>query len=132
MLQLHQAIAEKVGRWRADGYPCPDYPAVAEILEWSFEEQTGNLRYLRRPQLQALETYWYLRLPCDTPHIFDLYRDSFETTSGLLEALGLDHADIKEYVLDHGEDALFDRIRTDDAFVKDFKLQAVRETLDLD
>ena len=35
MLQIHQAIAEKVGRWRTDGYPCPDYPAVAEILEWS-------------------------------------------------------------------------------------------------
>jgi type III restriction enzyme len=31
------------------------------------------LRYLRRAQFRALETYWYLRLVLNTPRIGDLY-----------------------------------------------------------
>ena len=73
MIHLHQQIAALVDAWRAEGYPCSDHPAIAEILEWARETESGNLRFLRRPQLRALETYWYLRLVEKTPHIFDLY-----------------------------------------------------------
>ena len=32
----------------------------------------GGPRFLRAPQLRALETYWYLRLVEGTPHVLDL------------------------------------------------------------
>lgn len=132
MIALHQRLATVVAAWRADDYPCADYPAIAEILEWAQVPETGHARFLRRPQLRALETYWYLRLIEKTPHVFDLYRKLYPKQSELLSALGLDHGDIKEYVLDEGLDALFDRIKTDDAFVRDFDLESLRETLTLD
>ncbi len=109
-----------------------EYPALIEILEWQKDSERDNLRYLRRPQFQALETYWYLRLVEGTPHIFDLYRKMFPKQSELLGALGLDQHGIKEFVLDEGMDALFKRIKADDTFVHDFKLESLRETLILD
>src|SRR5574341_584388 len=132
MNHLHQLIAARVDQWRNDGYPSTDYPAVGEVLDWSGETETGNLRFLRRPQLRALETYWYLRLVENPPHVFDLYRKYYPKQSELLTALGLEHTGIKAYVLDNGIDALWQRIKTDDAFVKDFKLESLRETLTLD
>lgn len=132
MNHLHQQIAARVNTWRSEDYACPEYPALAEILEWAHIPETGHARFLRRPQLRALETYWYLRLIEKTPHVFDLYRKFYPKQSELLSALGLDHGDIKEYVLDEGFDALLKRIKTDDAFVRDFDLESLRETLTLD
>ena len=34
-MHLHQAIQSRVNAWREAGYPSPDYPAVAEILEYA-------------------------------------------------------------------------------------------------
>lgn len=132
MGHLYQQVAGRVDTWARDGYPCPEYPAIAEILEWSRETETGNLRFLRRPQVKALETYWYLRLIDGTPHIFDLYRKAFARQSELLAALGLEQKELNTIVMDDGIDSLFDRIRNDDGFVRDFKLEALRETLTLD
>jgi len=35
MTHLHQKLASVVSAWRADGYACAEYPAVAEVLEWA-------------------------------------------------------------------------------------------------
>src|SRR5574341_2562802 len=101
MNHLHQLIAARVDQWRNDGYPSTDYPAVGEVLDWSGETETGNLRFLRRPQLRALETYWYLRLVENTPHVFDLYRKYYPKQSELLTALGLEHTGIKARSEEH-------------------------------
>jgi hypothetical protein len=121
-----------VTAWRADNYACAEYPAIAEILDWAHVPETGHARFLRRPQLRALETYWYLRLIEKTPHVFDLYKKFYPKQSEILSALGLDHSEIKEYVIDEGLDALLKRIKTDDTFVRDFDLESLRETLTLD
>jgi hypothetical protein len=131
-MHLHQHLANCVRPWRASGHPCADYPAIGEILQWSLHAESGQLRFLRRPQLASLETYWYLRLVEGTPHVFDLYRKAFARQSELLDALGLGHSDIKAHVLDHGLESLLDRIKTDDGFVRDFRLESLRETLTLD
>ena len=74
MSHLFQALTERVNTWRDAGYPCGEYQAVAEILQFAVEDgDAGQLRYLRRAQLRALETYWYLRLVLDTPRIPALY-----------------------------------------------------------
>lgn len=132
LAQLHEQLAAAVEDWRKQGYPCDSYPAIAEILEWSEETETGGLRFLRRPQLRAVETYWYLRLVLNTPHVFELYRHFCPRPRELREALGLTQDVIRCFVEDHGIDALWDRIKTDDDFVRDFRIESLRETLTLD
>lgn len=131
MSHLHQILGRKVDQWRVGGYPSPDYPAIAEIFEWASDPETGTLRFLRKPQLRALETYWYLRLVEGTPHIFVLYQKLFPHRSELLKALGLTTPEITRLVLDQSFDALWERIKTDDEFVKKYRLDSVRETLTL-
>jgi len=133
MHHLHQRLAQRVDQWGADGYPVKPYPALAEILEWAREGETETFRFLRRPQLQALETYWYLRLVEGTPHVFDLYRKVYppdENLAELLESLGV--PDVAFKAANYKVDALWTRIKTDDGFVRDFRLESLRETLSLD
>ncbi|MHB9133317.1 MAG: DEAD/DEAH box helicase family protein [Armatimonadota bacterium] len=132
MNQLYQLLAQRAQAWREAGYPSEAYPAIAEILDFQALPGEGALRFLRKPQLRALEIYWYTRLVEKTPHIFDLYKTQYVKQSALLEALGLTHSSITEYVLDEGIDALWQHIRTDDDFVRTYKLEALRETLTLD
>lgn len=74
---LYEAIQDTVSAWRNGHYPCAEYPTIAEILEYARLPESGDLRFLRRPQLRALETYWYLRLVEGTPLIPDLYSGYF-------------------------------------------------------
>jgi len=130
--QLHQHIATRVDAWRAAEYPCPDHPAIGEILECAGDAGEGDPRFLRNPQMRALETYWWLRLVKGTPHVFELYRRIYPPESnlaGLLEALGVPDGAFK--AMGYREDVLWDRIAGDDDFVRDFKLEALRETLSL-
>jgi hypothetical protein len=129
---LHQLLSADVAAWRNAGYSHDAYPAIAELLAYQRDAETGSPGFLREPQLRALELYWYLRLVRDTPHIFELYRTLYPRTSDLLDALGLGHGEIKELVLDDGLDALWERVRSDDEFVRAHKLESVRETLTLD
>ena len=131
-MTLHERLAAEVDAWRTQHYASETFPAIAEILEFAGGlEETGNVRFLRTPQLRALETYWYLRLVANTPHVVDLYRRLFTNKVDLLAALGLTHADLKDIALNSSADALIDRVTTDDALVKKYKLEALRETLTL-
>jgi len=132
MTHLYELIQQNVAAWRESGYQTEDYPAIAEIFDYAVLPEGGGLRFLRKAQLRALETYWYLRLVEGTPHIFDLYRRYYSRPLNLLAALGLDRDDIKDFVLNEGLDALWQRIRTDGEFVKTRKLESVHETLALD
>lgn len=129
---LYQVLAEKTQDWRKAGYPCEEHPGIGEILEWQTDPETGGLRYLRTPQLRALEVYWYLRAVKGTPHVFDLYRELYPKPAELLEVLGLDRDEIRDYVLNEGLDGLWRRLQSDDEFVRDFRLEALRESLNLD
>jgi predicted nucleotidyltransferase len=131
MSHLYEALARHVDKWRADGYPAPDVPAIAEVFEWASDPDTGASRFLRRPQLRALETYWYLRLVESTPHVFDFYQRLYPEPDDLLDALGLTAPDIRRVVIGRPLDSLWERIRGDDGFVRDHRLESLRETLSL-
>jgi type III restriction enzyme len=128
-MQLAQRLAEEVAAWRVAGYPHPDYPAVSEILDWLSGRDLGQPPFLRIPQVRALETYWYLRLVEGTPGIFDLYQELVSSKVELRKTLGLNSEVVREYVEEHGFDALIENIRSDDAFVKKNRLESLRETL---
>ena len=133
MPYLYQALAERVDRWRAANYPCDGFPAIREILEFAVEDaETDQLRYLRRAQLRALETYWYLRLILGTPKIPDLYQKLFPKPKDRREAMDLTHPDIVSLIADDGLDACIARVMSDNAFVRQYALESLRESLTLD
>lgn len=127
-MNLYEALALRVDEWRKSGYEHEENPAIEEILEWAKNPST-TFR-LRSPQFKALETYWYLRLKENTPHVLDIYKKAFDKNSERLKSLGLEH--LKDYAFDYGFDSLIEKISKDDAFVKQHKLEAVRETISLD
>lgn len=130
-MQLYEALAQNVAAWREENYRHDNYPAIAEILEWARQPDVPAFR-LRAPQLKALETYWYLRLGEETPNVFELYTNLFPKVTERLTALGMTHPDMRELVIDIGFEGLIDKVREDDEFVKQYKLEAVRETLTLE
>ncbi|MEX2283373.1 MAG: nucleotidyltransferase domain-containing protein [Gemmatimonadota bacterium] len=131
MEHLHERIAPLVAEWRASGYDVEDYPAIAEILDYQTDAESGSTRFLRQPQLRALETYWYLRLVEGTPRVIDLYRKLYTSNTEKLEALGLLSEPFTQIVMDQSLDDLFDRIESDDELVRTHHLEALRETLTL-
>src|SRR5438445_192848 len=131
-MHLYESLSHSVNEWRRQGYPHGEYDTISEILEWATKPEGEGFR-LRPPQLRALETYWYLRLVKDTPHIFKLYQEFFppnDDPDALLKALGIPDAAFKESKYDFK--LLWSNIRRDDEFVKKYKLEALRETLTLD
>jgi hypothetical protein len=130
---LYERLREKVAAWRLAGHPSDSHPAVSEVFDWIEEPGAGSVRFLRKPQIEALEIYWYLRLFEGTPHIFDLYRSLWpenEDPEGLLSALGVPDEAFKAAKFQFR--SLWKRLREDDGFVGDFALEALRETLTLD
>jgi hypothetical protein len=129
---LHEALRSRAQVWRDAGHRHELYPAVAEIFDWIEEPGAGSVRFLRRPQIDALEIYWLLRLVEKTPGIVELYQRLFRKRSELLAALGVTDQRLKDIALDSADIGEFlDRLRTDDDLVRDFKLEALRETLTL-
>ncbi len=132
MSHLHSALAEQVDTWRTGNYYSEDYPSIAEILNHAIEDdETGQLRYLRKAQFRALETYWYLRLILNTPSIPELYKLLFPKGRDRRIAMGLVDDRIRDYLEDEGWEQLIERIQTDNRFVRKYKLESLRETLTL-
>ena len=134
-MTLNEILKTKVKDWRESGYKSA-YPVIGEIFEYNFlDAENQNLRYLRRAQFEALETYWYLRLIESTPHIFDLYKKYFQGED-LLDALNvrLTEGDLRKILFSNGGgiDTVFKKIKKDSDFVKKYRLEGLRESLFLD
>src|SRR5690606_22121682 len=128
-----QLIAEKLAGWRAAGFPHEHFPAIAEVLDWLSGRDAAQPPFLRIPQVRALETYWYLRLVEGTSSIPELYAKFANNPSEHLQSLGLSGEKLMQEAFNLGGVApLLDKIRTDDAFVKQHKLESLRESLTLD
>lgn len=131
-MHLYELLAEKVTEWRRNGYAVPEHPAIAEILDYAWLTPGEQPRALRLAQIRALETYWYLRLVEGTPHITTLYKRLFPRKRDRAAALGIEHPDLRDMLIDLDLDELLEQVRADDALVKKYKLEALRETLALD
>lgn len=126
MNNLYQKLKTDVSAWRQQEYSC-SYPVISTILSFNKDY------FLRQAQFEALETYWYLRLVKNTPNIFELYKEYFQGKE-LLKALGifLSGEDLTDLLLERGGiDSIFEKVKSDDTFVKKYHLEALRETLTL-
>jgi len=131
-MPLYDILKSKVFEWRKNNYPS-DFPVIAEILEFNLDPETRNLRFLRKAQFEALETYWYLRLVEGTPHIFDLYKKLYNDPVELFKALNISisQEDLIKILSKGGIDSIFEKIKEEDDFVREYRLEALRETLSL-
>ena len=119
-IALSELLKFKVNDWRASNYESK-YPAISELFNfnlYSDETEIKNLRYLRKAQYEALETYWYLRLVEETPHIFELYKNLIPDHSELLKSLSihLSQEDLIKLLSSGGIQNLFKKIKDDDDF----------------
>ncbi len=134
-MNLYEILKIKVKEWRENNYQC-DYPSIREIFEYNFlDAENQKLRYLRKAQFEALETYWYLRLVEKTPRIFDLYKKYFQGED-LLNALNihLTEEDLRKIAFSNGGgiETVFNKIKNDDDFVRKYHLEGLRESLFLE
>lgn len=127
---LYKLLKEKASEWRQKDY-YSEFSTISEILNYNYDKESGNLRFLRMAQFEALEIYWYLRLNENTPHIFDLYKKLYSDPADLLRVLNisLSQDDLVKTLGYGGIENVFERIKTDDDFVKKYKLETIRETL---
>jgi len=133
MNHLFQALSVRVDEWCLARYACPDFPAISEILDYALEDPaTEQLRYLRRAQFRALETYWYLRLVLQTPRIPELYTTLFPKPRDRREAMGLTSRELVDLIADEGLESVLAQVQGNDAFVRKHGLESLRETFSLD
>ncbi len=136
MPHLHALIADQVAAWKKAEYPCEEFPVISEILAYQTIQSEADApvesRYLRSAQIEALTTYWYLRLVKETPTMLDLYKSAYPAKSDLRKALGLNSDAIRDLIEDIGLTGLLERVRTDHDFVAAHKLESLRETVALD
>lgn len=131
-MTLHNLLRSKVIQWRNNNYQS-NFPIISEIFDFNLDLETANLRFLRKAQFEALETYWYLRLVENTPHVFDLYRRLYNDPVELFKALNISisQEDLIKIMSKGGINSIFEKIREDEDFVREYRLEALRETLSL-
>ena len=136
MQHLYEKLREDTLNWRKEGYPCQDYPLIGEVLRWQFEGEAGDrvhLKYLREPQFQSLELYWYIRLVLETPHIVELYKHYYDTTGDIrdfCEAFGIPITD-NEAMLIQNVDAIINLVKEKPEFFKQKGIDPVYEAISL-
>jgi len=131
-MSLYDILKLKVAEWRKSNYQS-DFTVISEILEFNLDPETENLRFLRKAQFEALETYWYLRLVKGTPHIFDLYKELF-TKRQLLEVFGLKHLVEnlpEDLITEQFVESILNKVKIDNDFARQNRLEALRETISL-
>lgn len=135
MQQLYEKLRDDAEKWRKEGYPCQKYPLIGEILRWQFEgdtEERGPLKFLREPQFQSLEVYWYLRLVLETPKIVDLNKNYYgDDISLFCNSFGIS---LSEEVLEFitSIDQVIDKVKNDTDYVKKYALDTAHEAVKLD
>jgi hypothetical protein len=129
-MNIYTSLRSKVIEWRKNNY-ASSFPTISEIFDFNRNPETESLRFLRKAQYEALETYWYLRLVEGTPHVFDLYKRYF-TGKEFFRSLGLEHIvkNIPEdLITEEFVRGIIDKIINEYDFVRRYRLEALRETL---
>jgi type III restriction enzyme len=129
-MYLSDKLKSKVLEWREKNYEC-DFPLISEILDYNYDTQTKSLRFLRKAQFEALETYWFLRVVEDTPHIFELYKRYFKGKEFLksIDLLKLFKDFPDEFIEDSFIESIVNKIINDEDFTSKYKLETLRETI---
>lgn len=120
-------LQTQVVKWRQVNYQSEKHPIIRDILEYAKKQN-----FLRQPQFEALETYFYIRIQLSSPSLLDLYKQLFEKPKDLREALNLKIDPLLLLELAENGQDLFEKIQTDTEFIKKHKLDGLHESINLD
>ena len=127
---LYEDLKRSALEWREGGYACREHPLIGEILAYQMAADSLSLEFLREPQFLALEVYWYVRLKLQTPHVIDLYKHYYADKKTLFDALGIPISkDALKWATIEG---VLEEVKSDSAWVKSLKIQALHEAVILD
>lgn len=74
MTHLHRQVAKRIDDWRANGYSCAAYPAIAEITDWALDRESGHARLvLRKLELPPVVEYIYFAGGLTDPNKTDFF-----------------------------------------------------------
>ena len=93
-----QKIKELVGEWRGNGYRGVEQETLT-ILKY-----IKSVHFLHAPQIEALETYIYLKEVVGNKHSLAVFRSLFEDERELLRALGVSDTDALDIAYDKAKD----------------------------
>lgn len=93
-----QKIKDKVAAWRAAEYK----GAQEETL--TILKHIKSVRFLHEPQVEALETYMYLKEIEGNKHSLEVFRSSFDSELEFLRALGISDKEALELAYDKKKD----------------------------
>ena len=134
MKYLFEKLRDDAQKWREEGYPCADFSLIGEVLRWQFVEEPrekGVLKYLRQPQFQALELYWYLRLVRKTPHIVQLYKHYYsDAPRDFFEGFGIPLEPAELQWIQNVDDVI-EKVKNDPGFVNQKRIHPVYEAVTL-
>lgn len=102
--EFSDAIKKKVNEWRATGYE-GSYRETKNILRYAYARG-----YLHQPQLEALETYAYLKEIVGNKTFPEVYKASFTDVKELLLSLGLSQAEIIDVALATDRDSYISKL----------------------
>lgn len=130
---LFNNIKHSICEWRQCGYICEGYDLISSILDYQTEGHKDYpiSKFLREPQLFALEAYWYVRLVLETPSIVDLYKHYYGGDKKVFfDALGVP---ISKDAVDFADiDSVIKKVKEDEGFVSEKNIQALHEAVKLD
>ncbi len=116
-------IQKKVSEWRGNDY------------KGAFKESINILNYVKRvgflhePQVQALETYIYLKEVLENKPTGELFQNTFTKKSDLLRSLGIQERQITDLMEDDNRDKKIAKIITEKFGAQDYANQVYALTM---
>ncbi|HBA45622.1 hypothetical protein A2W67_00890 [Candidatus Nomurabacteria bacterium RIFCSPLOWO2_02_40_28] len=118
-----QNIQKQVALWRADGYKSV-YKETENILT-----HIKRVAFLHEPQIEALETYIYLKEVVGNKPSVEVFRQSFENEIELIRALGISDKEAFELAYDKKKDEKIQLILDDKFGTSDYANQVYALTM---
>jgi len=100
-------IQQKVALWREDNYKGV-YKETLNILNY-----IKKVGFLHKPQLEALETYIYIKEVLDNKPISDVFRQIFDNEKDLIRSLGVSEKEIVDLAFDKEKEKKIQKILAD-------------------
>lgn len=118
-----QSIQKRVSDWRTGGYP----GAAEETL--TILNHIDRVKFLHTPQVEALETYVYLKEIVGNKSSLEVFRSSFADELSFLRALGISDKEALELAYDKKKDEKVQKILEEKFGVSDYANQVYALTM---
>ena len=118
-----QSIQKRVSGWRASGYP------AVELETRTILNYIRRISFLHEPQIEALETYIYLKEIRGNKSSVDIFRSLFDGELDFFRALGISDKEALELIYDKKKDEKIQAILEEKFGASDYANQVYALTM---